>query len=99
MSMSFEERVRFLSEKLERIGRNREKLAQIIIRDGWLNEEDHTEEELKKFAEELNIVRIDFDAEEKTITLVVSDSNGFMEENLSIVMYEDNSIETEGWVF
>ncbi|MGN0692426.1 MAG: hypothetical protein ACI4K7_08780 [Oscillospiraceae bacterium] len=96
--MSFEERVRFLSEKLERIGRNREKLAKIIIRDGWVNEADHTEEELKKFAEELNIVRIDFDAEEKTITLVVSEPK-YMQGDLSIAVYEDNSIETEGWVF
>lgn len=97
--MSFEERVSFLSEKLERIGRNREKLAKIIIRDGWVDEADHTEEELKKFAENLNIVRIEFDAEEKTVTLVVSDSCNIMESKLSIVMYEDNSIETEGWTF
>ena len=99
VSMSFEERVSFLSEKLERIGRNREKLAKIIIRDGWVDEEDHTEEELKKFAENLNIVRIEFDAEEKNVTLVVSDPCNIMESKLSIVMYEDNSIETEGWTF
>lgn len=97
--MSFEERVSFLSEKLERIGRNKEKLAKIIIRDSWVDEEDHTEEELKKFAENLNIVRIEFDAEEKTVTLVVSDPCNIMESKLSIVMYEDNSIETEGWTF
>ena len=97
--MSFEERVSFLSEKLERIGRNREKLAKIIIRDGWVDEADHTEEELKKFAENLHIVRIEFDAEEKNVTLVVSDPCNIMESKLGIVMYEDNSIETEGWTF
>lgn len=41
--MSFEERVSFLSEKPERIGRNREKPAKMIIRDGWVDEADHTE--------------------------------------------------------
>ncbi|MDD7429771.1 MAG: hypothetical protein SOU50_05920 [Oscillospiraceae bacterium] len=97
--MSFEEHVSFLSEKLERIGRNKEKPAKMIIRDGWVDEEDHTEEELKKFAENLNIVRIEFDSEEKTVTPVVSDPCNIMESKLGIVMYEDNSIETEGRTF
>ena len=47
-----------MKDKLDRIGRNKEKLAKIIIREGWINEADYSEEQLNKFTEVIFISNI-----------------------------------------
>ena len=98
MDKRYEETAALIQEKLARIARNKEKLAQIIIREGWVNEEDYTPEQLQQFAESLYIVRLSYDDEDKCINLVLHDALNYLQCDLAISMLEDHSVEIEGWV-
>ena len=90
-----------MKDKLDRIGRNKEKLAKIIIREGWINEADYSEEQLNKFTEVIFISNVIFETTPNGICgrFVVSDDQGYLDGDLAFSMAEDNSIDILGWSF
>ena len=90
-----------MKDKLDRISRNKEKLAKIIIREGWINEADYSEEQLNKFAEVIFISNVSFEVTENGVcgTFAVSDDQGYLDGSLAFSMGEDNSIDILGWSF
>lgn len=99
MSQAFENTIAEMQDKLARISRNKEKIARILIREGWINEADYTKEQLDAFAASLCIVNVDFDTDADGVSCLfsVTDEMDMLGGTLNISMLPDNSIETEGW--
>lgn len=100
MSDNYEKIIAEMQNKLTRIGRNKEKIARVIIREGYINEADYTQEQLDAFAKSLCIKNLGFDLEEDGVNcfFTVADETGLIGSDLGISMLPDNSIEIEGWV-
>ncbi|MBQ8568753.1 MAG: hypothetical protein IJ446_06020 [Oscillospiraceae bacterium] len=99
MSDTYSNNISQIRDKIDRIGRNKEKIGKIIIREGWVNEEEHSEEQLNEFIQSMYIKRISFEAEKDGFTalFVLSDGMGYLGKGLAISMLADNSVEIEGW--
>lgn len=98
MSQTFENTIAEMKDKLDRISRNKEKIALILIREGWINEADYTKEQLDAFAESLCIVEMAFntDADGVSCDFTVTDEKDMLGGMVSISMLPDNSIELKG---
>lgn len=98
MKRTFSTDVNSIIEKIERIKRNQIKLAEIIIREGWINEADYTQQQLDDFKNSLVISSISFEYADNGFTCLLSVSEErFLDNNLNISILSDNSIEIEGW--
>lgn len=101
MSDNYEKIIDEIQNKLARIGRNKEKIARVIIREGFINEADYTKEQLDAFANSLCIKNLCFNVEEDGVNglFTVADETGLLDGDLNISMLSDNSIEIEGWSY
>ena len=99
MSDNYEKIIAEMQDKLARIGRNKEKIAHVIIREGFINEADYSQEQLDAFANSICIKNLCFDVEEDGVNglFTVADETGLLDGNLNISILSDNSIEIEGW--
>lgn len=99
MSDTYEKTIAEMQDKLARIGRNKEKIARIIIREGLINEADYTKEQLDAFAKSLCITNLSFDIDADGVNglFTVTDETELLGGELNITMLPDNSIELEGW--
>ena len=98
MKRTFSADANSIAEKMERIGRNQIKLAEIIIREGWINEADYTQKQLEDFKNTILISSVSFKYEDNGYTCLLSVSNEkYLDEDLNISILSDNSIEIEGW--
>lgn len=99
MSDHYEKTIAEIQDKIARIGKNKDKIAHIIIRDGFINEADYTQEQLDAFSNTLCIKKICFEEEEDGVNglFTVADETGLLGGNLNISMLPDNSIEIEGF--
>lgn len=99
MNSNYENIIAEMQDKIARIGRNKEKIARVIIREGFINEADHTQEQLDAFSNSLCIKKLCFDVEEDGVSglFTIADETGMLDGDLNISMLSDNSIEIEGW--
>ena len=99
MSDTYEKIIAEMQDKLARIGRNKEKIARVIIREGFIKEADYTKEQLDNFAKSLCITNLSFEVEEDGVNglFTIVDETELLDGELSISMLSDNSIEIEGW--
>lgn len=99
MNGNYEKVIAEMQDKIARIGRNKEKIARVIIREGFINKEDYTKEQLDAFSDSLRIKRMSFEVEEDGVNglFTVDDETGLLGGDLDISILPDNSIEIEGW--
>lgn len=98
MKRTFSADANSITERMERIGRNQIKLAEIIIREGWVNEADYTQKQLEDFKNTILISAVSFKYEDNGYTCLLSVSNEkYLDGDLNISILSDNSIEIEGW--
>lgn len=99
MNGNYEKVIAEMQDKIARIGRNKEKIARVIIREGFINEADYTQEQLDAFSNSLCIKQMCFDVEEDGVNglFTVVDETGVLDGDLNISILSDNSIEIEGW--
>ena len=91
--------IALIKEKAEIIDRNIKKLANIVIREGLLNEADYTEENLDEFAEMCYISSLDFKAAKDGVTAIIGleCSGEYIQDRIDFYMLEDNSVKLFGW--
>lgn len=87
-----------ISDKIDRIKRNREKIVKIMKRDGWYGKGGRKISD-KKFAEEFIIQEIQVYIEDIGITIrfLVRHEREQVRERLAIELEPDNSIFIAGW--
>ncbi len=86
-----------IADALEKVNRNREKIAEVILRDR--KNPAKLKPELKKFAEGISLtdVFVDLDEGEVYIRFVVADQSGYLKDKLEMEFGESIGVEIIGW--
>lgn len=92
-----------IADKLDRINRNKDKIAAVIMREGWYEKGRFPMLDEKKFAESLTIDDAFVDMEEDdgmnaaVIRFIVVSSEGYLKGRLALEIETDNGLEIVGW--
>lgn len=92
-----------IADKLERINRNKDKIAAVIMREGWYEKGSFPMLDEKKFSDSLSIADAFVDMEEDdgmnaaVIRFIVTSSEGYLKGRLAVEIETDNGMEIVGW--
>lgn len=92
-----------IADKLERINRNKSKIAAVIMREGWHEKGRFPMLDEKRFSDSLSIADAFVDMEEDdgmnaaVIRFIVTSSEGYLKGRLAVEIETDNGMEIVGW--
>lgn len=92
-----------IADKLDRINRNKDKIAAVIMREGWHEKGKFPMLDEKKFSDSLIIADAFVDMEEDdgmaaaVIRFIVVSGEGYLKDRLAVEIETDNGMEIVGW--
>lgn len=92
-----------IADKLERINRNKNKIAAVIMREGWYEKGRFPMLDEKRFSDSLSIADAFVDMEDDdgmnaaVIRFIVTSSEGYLKGRLAVEIETDNGMEIVGW--